>query len=174
MILNDVLTRKIQEQVLLVMEDMDRTYCVEQIARELHVTTDLAAQLIEAPVWNTTFAMSAADALGMTIEFDLDEYADVPRKYTPEQHEIVCSCIDCGVNTMTLGEYYCLIPQSWYSATAAEGGDGMLCLGCIEVRLGRSLTQEDFEVGVPINHYDVFYKRSDRFIDRLSKTQKIA
>jgi hypothetical protein len=113
-------------------------------------------------------------ALGIEQVYDPEEFADIPKNYSPEQYEIVCSCIDCGINTMKLGEYYCLTSQTWYTATVAEGGDGMLCLGCVEVRLGRTLDADDFESGVPINEMDVFYPRSGRFLERLSKTKKIA
>lgn len=52
------------------------------------------------------------------------------------------NCVDCGVNTATLGEHYMLKDSVWYSAYARERG--MLCIGCIEKRLGRKLTKVDF------------------------------
>jgi hypothetical protein len=38
----------------------------------------------------------------------------------------------------------------WDSATEDFGGDGMLCIGCLENRIGGLLTKDDF-TAAPIN-----------------------
>lgn len=50
-------------------------------------------------------------------------------------------CMDCGMNTLPT-EYYMVNDEVWY--TAVPEGKGMLCIGCLESRLGRSLNQNDF------------------------------
>jgi hypothetical protein len=49
-------------------------------------------------------------------------------------------CIDCGKDTKD-GEYYLVKDELW---AASGGGDGMLCLACLERRIGRELTLADF------------------------------
>lgn len=56
-------------------------------------------------------------------------------------------CKDCKVNTHKINEYYGVKDSIW---KLAKGGKSMLCVGCLEVRIGRKLTPEDFS-GAPIN-----------------------
>jgi len=52
-------------------------------------------------------------------------------------------CLDCGIDTFAIGEYpYSLRDELWYAVVPS--GRGMLCLDCLEVRLGRPLTPKDF------------------------------
>lgn len=51
-------------------------------------------------------------------------------------------CVDCKVNTAKIGEHYMLHNDVWFAAHSNERG--MLCIGCIESRLGRKLTKQDF------------------------------
>jgi hypothetical protein len=57
-------------------------------------------------------------------------------------------CMDCGSDTYASEEYYSLRDEVW--ALINPGIDGKLCLECAEIRLGRSLTPEDF-TNDPIN-----------------------
>lgn len=59
------------------------------------------------------------------------------------------ACVDCGVNTARLGEYYMVWPDVWASS-GLRHDDGMLCVGCLEHRLGRRLNAVDF-TAVPVN-----------------------
>ncbi|MGA2321569.1 MAG: hypothetical protein ABSG95_12645 [Solirubrobacteraceae bacterium] len=70
-------------------------------------------------------------------------------------------CADCGVNTTPytgkrgcrhIGRWedYMVRDEIW---TAAGVGEGFLCVGCLELRLGRRLESGDF-VDVPINEPD--------------------
>jgi hypothetical protein len=63
-------------------------------------------------------------------------------------------CLDCGIDTLVApGHYYNLHDEVWLEAHPA--GHGKLCLDCVEDRLGRALTPDDFTDG-PINsHPDV-------------------
>lgn len=51
-------------------------------------------------------------------------------------------CLDCGDNTSQMKEHYFVKTEVWFSAHASECG--MLCVGCIEKRLGRVLVSSDF------------------------------
>lgn len=58
-------------------------------------------------------------------------------------------CIDCwaDLRQMFLGEYYMIRWELW---AQSGGGDGQLCILCLEERLGRRLTRADF-LPVPVN-----------------------
>ena len=51
-------------------------------------------------------------------------------------------CMDCSVDTGKIGEHYMLNDKVWVQVHNSP--KGMLCVGCIEVRLGRKLTPADF------------------------------
>lgn len=51
-------------------------------------------------------------------------------------------CLDCKVDTRKLYEHYYLKLRIWQRVHSSEAG--MLCIGCVERRLGRVLTPEDF------------------------------
>src|SRR5262245_42362542 len=53
-------------------------------------------------------------------------------------------CVDCGKDT--IDEYYMVADELW---AASGGGDGMLCLACLERRIGRKLALDDFTAMVP-------------------------
>ena len=70
-------------------------------------------------------------------------------------------CLDCGVDTSAIGEYYMLKDSVWLQVNPA--GEGQLCIACVERRLDRPLSSEDF-LDAPANFLpDV----SDRMKDRL-------
>lgn len=69
-------------------------------------------------------------------------------------------CADCPVDTNQNGEYYMVTHNIWGRYGA---GDGMLCIGCLETRMGRKLDKYDF-MNVPVNYLG---RRSKRMIDRL-------
>lgn len=57
-------------------------------------------------------------------------------------------CLDCKLCTHCLGEYYNVHDSVW---DAVGKPAGMLCIGCLEARLGRQLTVNDFSIA-PINN----------------------
>ncbi len=67
-------------------------------------------------------------------------------------------CLDCKISTFAINEYY-MVNHSVWDETGLGRRDGMLCIGCLETRIGRTLTQFDF--------LDCY--KSDRLIDRLGK-----
>lgn len=80
-------------------------------------------------------------------------------------------CIDCKVNTSQSHEYYMVNDDIWLLANPADFG--MLCISCLETRLGRLLTPNDF-TSAPINHPSM-NRMSDRLLDRLGygKSEKV-
>lgn len=73
-------------------------------------------------------------------------------------------CLDCRVNTSDIEEYYMVTDRVWEEATQENERDEMLCIGCLENRLGRKLIGNDFS-GAPINRLKS--ERSERLRDRL-------
>lgn len=61
-------------------------------------------------------------------------------------------CKDCGVHTGIIGHYYMIHNELWDSLNV----QGMLCIGCVENRLGRRLNKDDF-TDCPLNHGTVTY-----------------
>ena len=57
-------------------------------------------------------------------------------------------CLDCGVDTLASLEYYMVHDKVW--PLGKLDGDGLLCIGCLEQRIGRQVTRDDF-TAVPIN-----------------------
>lgn len=78
-------------------------------------------------------------------------------------------CLDCQVDTSRgeAEEYYMVHTELWLEVN--PGNDGMLCIGCLEKRLGRELTRADF-TDAPINELgDDEWPKSDRLVNRLSR-----
>jgi hypothetical protein len=78
------------------------------------------------------------------------------------QHEWpVCttSCADCSIGTITIGEWYVVHDEVWEQAwrgrrkswTGRVPGTEILCIGCLERRIGRTLVASDFIPDVPAN-----------------------
>jgi hypothetical protein len=65
---------------------------------------------------------------------------------------VVSACADCGVGTHTIGEWYMVKDDVWDQAwrgrrkswSGKAPGQEVLCIGCLEARLGRTLTAGDF------------------------------
>lgn len=70
-------------------------------------------------------------------------------------------CKDCGIHTGVIGEYYMVTNQIW----SEHGCEGMLCVSCLEGRMGRRLSSRDF-TNFPINT-GVGIHRSKTLTDRL-------
>ena len=61
-------------------------------------------------------------------------------------------CNDCGKRTLLMGEYYMVNDSVW---EATNGGSGFLCIGCLETRINRELTPDDFK-DVPLNNIEEY------------------
>jgi hypothetical protein len=59
-----------------------------------------------------------------------------------EERRRVSACLDCSTDTFEIGEYYMVVDTVWLAANPDEAG--MLCIGCLEMRLGRQLRPDDF------------------------------
>jgi hypothetical protein len=89
----------------------------------------------------------------------------------------ITNCADCGVGTITLGEFYMVKPSVWAQAWNGRRkpwhgkipGQEILCIGCLEARIDRTLIHCDF-TDAPINNpnkSDI----SDRLRNRLTAVQ---
>ncbi|MGX1770690.1 hypothetical protein ACWIGW_01145 [Nocardia brasiliensis] len=82
-------------------------------------------------------------------------------------------CQDCGLPTAP-----CDGPDEWYTVhdavweAGALGADGIVCIGCLESRLGRRLRPDDFLVA-PLNDPD-YGNHSPRLRNRLRPSQTTA
>lgn len=75
-------------------------------------------------------------------------------------------CIDCGVNTSDIKEYYMVQWDLWEKYVPEDNHNSMLCLGCLESRMGRQLVPNDF-IACILNDDEYFDNKSDRFLNRL-------
>lgn len=91
----------------------------------------------------------------------------LPKKLTP-----FWACFDCAEDTDR--EYYMIHDDLWEQAGMGHGWkyysdpsklDGLLCVGCLESRLGRQLTKEDF-TDAPVNTIWMRYM-SERLKNRI-------
>lgn len=81
---------------------------------------------------------------------------------------VAMPCVDCAVDTSVRGvdEYYMVHNAVWaFSGMAPRGG--MLCVGCLEVRIGRRLRAADF-TDVPVNDVRRGWRGSARLLHRLT------
>jgi hypothetical protein len=81
------------------------------------------------------------------------------------------NCVDCGIGTLTIHEWYMVNDDVWEQAWAGRrkswrvAGQEILCIGCLERRLGRTLIASDFVPGNPNKG-----RVSERMRDRLAAT----
>lgn len=73
-------------------------------------------------------------------------------------------CEDCDVDTGKIYEHYFINTELWLQVMPSI--NGMLCIPCLEKRLGRQLTKTDFPP-VWINN-PKYEPKSHRLIERLS------
>ena len=84
-------------------------------------------------------------------------------------------CHDCGHDTAAMGEMYHLFDWLWIRVVRAKrtGPVHMLCIGCVEERLGYTLTQDCFS-SAPLNtNWDHHYKQSLRLRHRLASHDRM-
>jgi hypothetical protein len=73
-------------------------------------------------------------------------------------------CMDCQVDISKIGEHYFIKTDLWLSVVSSN--KGMLCIGCLEKRIGRLLTKADF-TDCYINN-PKFSGMSKRLLNRLA------
>lgn len=59
-------------------------------------------------------------------------------------------CHDCGLDVADSGDYWYMVWDEVWAETGLDPDDGFLCVPCIERRLGRALTPDEFN-DAPIN-----------------------
>ena len=62
-------------------------------------------------------------------------------------------CLDCKVSTLFTNEYYMVNDSLWTAANPLD--NGMLCVSCLEGRIGRELHSGDF-IDAPVNFMGPF------------------
>ena len=101
--------------------------------------------------------------------------------------EISAPCVDCGVETLPAderrAEFYMVTDEVWAAAGMPDADldeddrlymDDCLCIGCLELRIGRRLTPDDF-TDCPMNDlsyadgHHAFSWRTPRLVDRLTR-----
>ncbi len=75
-------------------------------------------------------------------------------------------CLDCQIDTGKIYEHYFINTDTWLSVVGSK--TGMLCVGCLEKRLGRTLTKVDFPK-VTIND-PKYSKMSTRLLNRILRS----
>ena len=79
------------------------------------------------------------------------------------------TCWDCTVNTLDINEYYMVEDELWKLGTIYADNycseDVMLCIGCLENRIGGVLTPSDFP-DFPINRG--YFTMSERLLSRIT------
>jgi hypothetical protein len=78
-------------------------------------------------------------------------------------------CDDCGIDTLTetFQEYYMVKDNVWLRAKSDK--EGFLCIGCLENRLGRRLSYQDFsECNLNTCIAYGLYNASDRLFNRIT------
>ena len=102
----------------------------------------------------------------------LEEAEELADRLETHGSDLAFSCIDCRENTSDMDEYYMVRDAVWRAATG-EIPDGMLCVGCLEARLGRRLDRTDF-VPAPINDvsFDIVGAKSPRLRNRITRAPR--
>lgn len=85
-----------------------------------------------------------------TLQDMITEYEELyDEDYAAEKTDFTqFECLDCSVNTCFIDEYYMVFDEVWLLANPAR--KGMLCIRCLEKRIGRELVSNDF-TGAPVN-----------------------
>jgi hypothetical protein len=112
------------------------------------------------------------------LEEQIEELLDVDDDTPPVAPQIRTRCADCEVGTHTINEYYMVKDAVWRRAWVGRRqwwhdrlGLDMLCIGCLERRLGRTLAQRDF-IDCPVNtDGEEFPNKSARLRDRMNASR---
>lgn len=72
-------------------------------------------------------------------------------------------CLDCRIDTGKIREHYMLVDKTWFEVHTSNVG--MMCIGCVENRLGRTLVPSDFNDSHVNNPR--LYEMSGRLLSRI-------
>ena len=92
---------------------------------------------------------------GCRYDTETDEYIEVCARHESE------TCMDCEKHQKEFNEYYMVKDEIWMSCVVGDEEFGLLCIGCLEDRLGRELRPSDF-TPFPVNSYTESKKHSWR------------
>jgi hypothetical protein len=117
--------------------DLEQRFTVLDLAQALADVDDPGA-------WWTLTGQGRAryEAMALVAIDVLDYRAGFRDAINEQRARLAVYCLDCCENTVELGEYFMLRDDVWLEANS--GGNGMLCVGCVEERLGRHLRPDDF------------------------------
>lgn len=73
-------------------------------------------------------------------------------------------CKDCETCTLCINEYYMVTDEVWEGAGL---DNGMVCIACLEARVGRTLRANDF-ADCELNTNSVNWIKSERLASRLA------
>lgn len=96
----------------------------------------------------------------MTSNPNGDARRNLPGQFGPPSKFARWACMDCGADT--IDEYYVIHHALWKQAV---GGAGKLCLTCLETRLDRRLTPDDF---LPCGANDLDWRKTPRLLERMT------
>lgn len=129
--------------------------------------------------WELLFAdFTRNDRANIDSLFEAAEDASADVSGSEEQSaRISMRCDDCGEDTDKINEYYMVKDEIWEKAGASEWPEwvkelkedpDLLCIGCLEKRIGRQLTKQDF-AECPVNELaGPFPNKSERLRNRLT------
>lgn len=134
------------------------------------ITGDMWLHILSKTVANFK---AAGGRVGVVDEFGavgiyLYELAPDDERLHPDFQALVDAhyrCLDCGVDTDEIGEDYMVFDELW---EAGGGGEGRLCVGCLEKRLGRELGPGDFTHVFTNVWTDEDEEKSERLVSRLT------
>lgn len=115
-----------------------------------------------------TAAMRAASAMSFPVAKKLYDGGLNPANDEPRvEDEGLFTCMDCGIDTYKIREYFMVEDHLWIESVPEY--HGILCIGCLEARMGRQLDSKDFPSHLPINKPNgLFFPHSDRLRARLT------
>ena len=118
--------------------------------------------LLRTAAMRAASAMSFADTRGL-YDGGLESANSEPRV----EDEGLFICMDCGIDTHKIREYFMVEDHIW-NENVPEC-HGILCVGCLEARMGRALDSKDFPSHLLINTPEgFFFPHSERLRMRLT------
>ena len=89
----------------------------------------------------------------------------------PAMRETTWLCMVCGAHTGDIDEFYMVTDEVWIAAIPSIFDQpAMLCIGCLEGRLERTLKSDDF-TDCEVNSDHVRFCKSKRLLARLHDQQ---
>lgn len=82
----------------------------------------------------------------------------------------ISRCLDCGLHVIRAGHWYMVHDEVW-EQTGLDKHGGVLCLDCLEHRLGRAVSEEDFKSTTTAGHRD-FWRDQGRMLPRVWSSRR--